>query len=189
MKIYTKSGDAGETSLYGGQRVSKADPRVEAYGTVDETNALLGVARASGAPEDVDALLEQIQNELFVVGGELACPPERVATLGLPLIDEPQTQNLEQAIDRFEAELEPLRSFVLPAGSSTSSALHHARAVCRRAERLVVELAHSSEVRPALIVYLNRLSDLLFVMARYANHRAKVPDVLWAPRKRSAEGA
>jgi cob(I)alamin adenosyltransferase len=184
MKIYTKSGDAGQTSLYGGQRVSKADARVEAYGTVDETNALLGVVRSTGAPPGIDALLEQIQNDLFVVGGELACPPERVATLGMPLIDEPRALSLEQAIDRFEAELEPLRSFVLPGGSVTSSALHHARAVCRRAERLVVLLAQSSEVRPELIVYLNRLSDLLFVMARYANHVAQVADVPWAPRKR-----
>lgn len=183
MKIYTKTGDAGETSLYGGQRVSKADARVEAYGTVDETNAALGVVRAHGVARDVDALLEQIQNDLFVVGGELACPPERVATLGMPLIDAPRIEALEQAIDRYEAELEPLKSFVLPAGSIASSSLHLARAVCRRAERLVVELAASS-VRTPVIVYLNRLSDLLFVLARHANHTASVPDVLWAPRKK-----
>jgi cob(I)alamin adenosyltransferase len=184
MKIYTKTGDAGETSLYGGQRVSKADARVDAYGTVDETNALLGVVRASGATSDVDVLLEQIQNDLFVVGGELACPSERVATLGMPLIDAPQIEALERAIDRYEAELEPLKSFVLPAGSATSSGLHHARAVCRRAERLVVALASQSPLRAQLIVYLNRLSDLLFVLARHANHAASVPDVLWAPRKK-----
>jgi cob(I)alamin adenosyltransferase len=184
MKIYTKTGDAGETSLYGGQRVSKADARVEAYGTVDETNALLGVVRASGAVPDVDALLEQIQNELFVVGGELACPPERVATLGMPLIDAPRIEALEQAIDRYEAELAPLKSFVLPGGSVTASGLHHARAVCRRAERLVVAIASENPVRAELVVYLNRLSDLLFVLARYANHVAHLPDVPWAPRKK-----
>jgi cob(I)alamin adenosyltransferase len=184
MKIYTKTGDAGETSLYGGQRVSKADARVEAYGTVDETNAALGVARAHGVVRDVDALLEQIQNDLFVVGGELACPPERVATLGMALIDSTQIEALEQAIDRYEAELQPLRSFVLPGGSIAASALHLARAVCRRAERLVVTLSGASSVRNELVVYLNRLSDLLFVLARHANKAAFVTDVAWAPRKR-----
>lgn len=184
MKIYTKTGDTGETSLYGGQRVSKADLRVDVYGTIDEANALLGVARASGAPADVDALLVQIQSELFVLGSELACPPERVGTLRLSLLGAAEVERLEAAIDRFEAELRPLRSFVLPAGSPASAALHHARAVCRRAERLLVALARdpASSVRDVPVVYLNRLSDLLFVMARLANARAGVPDVLWAPR-------
>lgn len=184
MKIYTKTGDAGETSLYGGQRVSKADARVDAYGTVDETNAALGVVRAHGVTSDVDALLEQIQNDLFVVGGELACPPERVSTLGMPLIDEQRIEALERAIDHYEAELEPLRNFVLPAGSVASSTLHLARSVSRRAERLVVQVASTSAVRAPVITYLNRLSDLLFVLARHANKVAGVPDAPWAPRKK-----
>jgi cob(I)alamin adenosyltransferase len=184
MKIYTKTGDAGETSLYGGQRVSKADARVDAYGTVDETNAAIGVVRAHGVTGDVDALHEQIQNDLFVVGGELACPPERVATLGMALIDAARIEALEQAIDRYEAELQPLRNFVLPAGSVAASALHLARAVCRRAERLVVGLSSASALRTELVVYLNRLSDLLFVLARHANKAALVTDVPWAPRRK-----
>jgi cob(I)alamin adenosyltransferase len=183
MKIYTKAGDGGHTSLFGGQRVSKADALVDAYGTLDETNALLGVARASGVPPELDELLEGIQNELFVAGAEIACPAERRATLKLPLVGSAETERFEAAIDRLEERLEPLRSFVLPAGSAGASALHHARAVCRRAERLVVAVAAEAQLRPELIAYLNRLSDLLFVMARVANVSAGISDVLWAPRK------
>jgi cob(I)alamin adenosyltransferase len=178
MRIYTRTGDTGETGLIGGQRVPKDDPRVEAYGTVDELNAVLGVARGylRDQPE-LDALLERIQNELFDIGAELASPPERAAQF--QTIEERHITAMEEAIDRFEEELSPLRQFILPGGTQAAAYLHLARTVCRRAERQVVRLSHSSTVNAAIIKYLNRLSDLLFVMARVANHRAGVEDVKW----------
>jgi cob(I)alamin adenosyltransferase len=182
MKIYTKTGDDGETGLFGGERVKKNDPQVDAYGSVDETNALLGVARAAGLSASLDALLERIQAQLFVLGAELATPASHRPRLKLPLLDNSDVQQLEQAIDRLEADLPALQTFVLPAGSPGAAALHHARTVCRRAERAVVGVQGSAELRPELIVYLNRLSDLLFVMARHQNQSAGVPDVAWAPR-------
>lgn len=182
MKIYTRTGDDGRTGLFGGARVLKDDARVEAYGSVDETNACIGVARAAGASPEVDAALEQIQAQLFVLGAELATPSDHRDRLRLPLLDAAQVAALEQHIDQLEAGLPSLTSFVLPAGSAAASALHHARTVCRRAERRVVAVQSSAEVRSELVVYLNRLSDLLFVMARHENHRAGVADVVWAPR-------
>ncbi|MCS7208627.1 MAG: cob(I)yrinic acid a,c-diamide adenosyltransferase [Fimbriimonadales bacterium] len=178
MRIYTRTGDTGETGLIGGQRVPKDDPRVEAYGSVDELNAALGVARCylSDLP-DLDALLERFQNELFDIGAELASPPERAAQF--QSIEEQHITAIEEAIDRLETELEPLRQFILPGGSPASAYLHLARTVCRRAERQVVRLSHSSTVNAAIIKYLNRLSDLLFVMARVANRRVGVDDVKW----------
>jgi cob(I)alamin adenosyltransferase len=182
MKIYTKTGDDGETSLFGGERVKKSDARVDAYGCVDETNALLGVARSAGTSAALDASLERIQSQLFVLGAELATPLGHRTRLGLPPIDASQIAELEAEIDRLEADLPPLRSFVLPAGSAAASALHHARTVCRRAERGVVAVQEEAQLRSELIIYLNRLSDLLFVMARHANLTAGVPDVAWNPR-------
>ena len=182
MKIYTKTGDDGRTGLFGGERVLKNDARVDAYGSIDETNALLGVARAAGLSATLDAALERIQAQLFVLGAELATPASHRPRLKLPLVSAADTEQLEGEIDRLEADLPPLTSFVLPAGSPGAAALHHARTVCRRAERSVVGIRESAEIRAELIIYLNRLSDLLFVMARHQNQSAGVADVAWAPR-------
>ncbi len=189
MKIYTKAGDAGETGLYGGARVPKDDARVEAYGTVDELNCALGVVRAAlKGDEDYALLLACLQSELFDLGAELATPPARLdTTLGqrVPLVTDQRVAALEREIDRLETALEPLKTFILPGGTPAAAALHVARAVCRRAERRAVTLAHSDAgtVRPEALRYLNRLSDLLFVLARYANHGAGVPDVPWHPHE------
>ncbi|MEY4546837.1 MAG: hypothetical protein RL685_3032 [Pseudomonadota bacterium] len=182
MKIYTKTGDDGGTGLFGGERVRKDDARVDAYGSVDETNALLGVARAARLSGTLDSILTRIQAELFVLGAELATPASHRPRLKMALLDGSHVTQLEGEIDRLEAELPPLTSFVLPGGSPGSSALHHARTVCRRAERAVVGVQQSAELRSELIVYLNRLSDLLFVMARHQNQSDGVADVPWAPR-------
>jgi len=178
MKIYTKTGDAGETGLFAGARVSKDHERIEAYGTVDELNACLGVARAAGPPAEIDQCLEPIQHALFAIGAELATPnPEQH---GLRWADEQASETLELAIDRFEAGLPPLRQFILPAGTSAAAALHQARAVCRRAERRVVTLRRTdASVSLDVIIYLNRLGDLLFVLARAANALAGFADHPW----------
>ncbi|MEN3001352.1 MAG: cob(I)yrinic acid a,c-diamide adenosyltransferase [Armatimonadota bacterium] len=180
MRIYTRTGDTGETGLIGGQRVPKDDVRVEAYGTVDELNAALGLARCFIEHDDLNALLERIQSQLFDMGAELASPPERAAQFAA--LGEAEVEALERAIDQLEAELEPLRQFILPGGTPAASALHLARTICRRAERRVVTLSRHSTVSGVIIKYLNRLGDLLFVMARVANHRAGVPDVRWTRR-------
>lgn len=182
MKIYTRTGDDGETGLWGGLRVPKDAPRVQAYGTVDECNAAIGVARAAGVDAELDALLARVQNDLFVVGADLATPGEAA---NIPRISEDAVQALEQAIDEMEAQLEPLRQFILPGGAPSAAYLHLARTICRRAERWVVTLSRSEPVNPQITVYLNRLSDLLFVAARRANASAGVPDVPWeSPRMR-----
>lgn len=183
MKIYTKTGDTGETGLFGGARVSKADPRVEAYGDVDELNAQLGVARAGGLEADLDELLAVVQAKLFDVGAELATAPGSKAS-AMPHVKEADVVVLEQAIDRFEEELEPLKVFILPGGSPAAAQLHVGRTVARRAERRVVALAAQTEVRLTIVHYLNRLSDLLFVLARVANRRAGVADVPWTSETR-----
>jgi cob(I)alamin adenosyltransferase len=185
MKIYTKTGDAGETGLFGGERVSKDHARVEAYGAIDELNAIVGLCRAEGLSEDVDALAATIQSQLFDVGGELATVPEKKDKVTIPLVDEADVKVLEEAIDRAESELEPLKTFILPGGSKVASHLHHARTVCRRAERRVVTMHTQAEVRSEVLRYLNRLSDLLFTWARLENRRANVPDVPWAGRERA----
>ncbi len=183
-RIYTRTGDGGSTRLATGAPVSKASLRVEAYGGVDETNAFLGVARqhTAGDPE-LDAMLERIQNDLFDLGADLATPEQHEKPAWEPLrIVESQVERLEHEIDRLNGELSPLTSFVLPAGSPASAALHVARTVCRRAERAVVQLSETDgEVvgQPAL-KYINRLSDLLFVAARWANDKGAA-DVLWKP--------
>ena len=179
MKIYTKTGDSGETSLFDKTRVSKADARVDAYGEVDELNACLGAARAAGVDDEIAGLIEWLQKDLFAVGARLADPSSRIAPrVEKAAIGEAAVQRLEQAIDRLEETLPPLRRFILPGGSSSGALLHLARTVCRRAERRVIALG-ATAVEPVLIVYLNRLSDLLFVMARAVNHRAGVPETEW----------
>lgn len=179
MKIYTKTGDQGDTGLFGGPRVSKDSLRIETFGTVDELNSVLGVARAEGLSADIDLLVGRIQSELFSLGAELATPDP--AAHGTALIGPPQVAALEEAIDRFELRLEPLRQFILPGGIRAAAQLHLARTVCRRAERRLVSLARQSAepIGPELIVYLNRLGDLLFVLARAENAAAGRPDVVW----------
>ena len=181
MKLYTKVGDDGLTALYGGARVSKDDPRVCAYGEVDEANAAIGMAMAAGTDEETAAALRCIQSDLFVLGGELASPSGKSSGVS---IDEHKITRLEHWIDEASAEVPPLQQFVLPGGTATAAALHLARTICRRAERAVVCLARQQDVSAMNIIYMNRLSDLLFVLARRANHRAGVADVPWvAPRK------
>ena len=187
MKIYTRTGDDGTTGLFGGTRVRKDDARVEAYGTVDETSAAIGVARAIGAHATMDALLGQLQDDLFTLGAELACVPGKEENLRMRLLDEADGQRLEAAIDEAEDGLPPLTSFVLSGGTPTAAALHLARTVARRAERRTLEAARHTPVRPAVIIYLNRLSDLLFTLARRANHLNGVNDVPWKPRTGPAD--
>ena len=179
MRIYTKTGDTGETGLFDGTRVSKADPRVEAYGEVDELNAWLGLIRAALSSPDLDAILTAIQRDLFALGAMLADPKHRIAArVEKAAIDAADVTRLERAIDTLEAELPPLRRFILPGGSAPGSMLHLARTVCRRAERRAVALG-ATAVDGVAITYINRLSDLLFVMARAVNARAGVSETEW----------
>jgi cob(I)alamin adenosyltransferase len=178
-RIYTRAGDAGETSLGDGSRVPKTNPRIEAYGTVDELNAAIGLALARGVPEEFRPWLERVQNDLFDVGADLSVPledeRERLR------VTETQVERLEELCDLVNERLEPLKSFVLPGGSEAGAALHVARTVCRRAERRAVALAADSSVNPAALAYLNRLSDLLFILARAANAAAGGAEPLWKP--------
>ena len=178
MKIYTRTGDTGETSLFGGTRVGKDDPRVAAYGDVDELNAHLGLARASNADPELDAEIVKLQRDLFALGAQLADPTATVgAKISKAIVRDGDVDRLEQVIDRFEAELPPLTNFILAGGSPCGAALHVARAVCRRAERRMVALEPA--VDPVLLRYINRLSDLLFVLARAANRRAGAAETTW----------
>jgi cob(I)alamin adenosyltransferase len=181
IKIYTKTGDQGETGLFGGGRVPKDHPRTTAYGDIDELNSTLGIVRATPPVDFHDGLLESIQRDLFSIGGHLATPdPAKVATaLEKADLSLDRVALFERAIDDADQELPPLRSFVLPAGTPKAAALHLARTVCRRAERSVVSLAHESDVPLLFLAYLNRLSDLLFTLARLANHRAGTGDITW----------
>ena len=185
MKIYTKTGDAGTTGLFGGARVSKASERVASYGEIDELNSVIGLARAHGLESRKNNWLARIQSELFDLGAELSTVQEKQSSVAHFLLVEDDIAKLEAAIDELEAELSPLKSFVLPGGSATASALHLARTVCRRAERSLVALAASEPVRPEVLRYVNRLSDLLFVMARSANKDAARTDVPWTGRDRN----
>jgi cob(I)alamin adenosyltransferase len=181
-RIYTRTGDAGATRLASGAPVSKADPRVEAYGQIDEANAAIGVVRLQTAGDTrLDAILARIQNDLFDLGADLATPPAKneAETPRLRILDS-QVERLEAEIDEINERLEPLESFVLPGGSAAAAALHVARTVCRRAERACVALAGAEPVSPAALKYVNRLSDLLFVAARHANDQGR-GDVLWEP--------
>jgi cob(I)alamin adenosyltransferase len=178
MKVYTKTGDQGQTGLFGGQRVSKNAVRVHTYGNVDEVNALLGVVRAHGVDASLDESLSRVQDELFVLGSDLATPGE---SSHIPRVQHSYIEQLEKEIDQFETELEPLRQFILPGGTPAAAYLHLARTVCRRAERSVVMLteADSAAINAEVLPYLNRLSDWLFVVGRVVNARAGVQDVPW----------
>lgn len=188
MKIYTKSGDKGETSLFRGGRVRKDSLRVNSYGEIDELNSWIGWVRAQGPCQDVDVVLSRIQNDLFVVGSDLATPygedEENSRIIRLP---DGAEVFMEEAIDKMEAQLEPLKNFILPGGSEMSAALHFARTIARRAERSIVAILNSGntvntkeeKVNPAILKYINRLSDLLFVMARYENKIAGTSDIEW----------
>ncbi|MBH24272.1 MAG: ATP:cob(I)alamin adenosyltransferase [Myxococcales bacterium] len=183
MKVYTRTGDDGTTGLFGGGRVSKSHLRVQAYGTVDELNSVLGVARACHKDDEMERILDQLQHDLFVVGADMATPLR-------PGGDKPHVQRvqpeaaeaLEGIIDRCDDDLEELRNFILPGGTMQAAQLHLARTVCRRAERLAVALSQSEPINEEAVVYLNRLSDLLFVLGRWANARAGEPEVIWNPR-------
>jgi cob(I)alamin adenosyltransferase len=184
-RVYTRTGDGGETSLIGGERASKASLRIECYGTVDEVNATLGLVKValddSAARAELDSILTRVQNELFNLGAELATPdPERLARM--PHIAERHVEALEADIDRLNDGLPDLTSFVLPGGGAVSAHCHLARTVCRRAERLAVELAATESIRNETVRYLNRLSDALFVFGRYAAHTDKCPEPLWDSR-------
>ena len=183
MKIYTRRGDRGETDLLGGGRVGKDDRRVEAYGEVDELNACLGAAAAASPQPDLRDLVRRIQATLFSLGAYLASPDDaRRERAAIPGVCEGDVEELEKRIDALESELEPLRRFILPGGSAAAAAFHVARTVCRRAERRAVELHRAEPLSPVALRYLNRLSDLLFVLARVENRRAGVPDIEWEGR-------
>jgi cob(I)alamin adenosyltransferase len=181
-KVYTRTGDDGTTGLGGGQRVGKDTLRIEAYGTVDELNSVLGVALASGLNADVAGPLGAIQNELFHLGSDLCILEEDKAKTPVPRIEERHVVALETLMDRLSEQLPPLENFILPGGTAGSAHLHVARTVCRRAERLVVALSRTEAVGAWTVRYLNRLSDALFVMARHENNRRGAPDVLWNSR-------
>jgi cob(I)alamin adenosyltransferase len=179
VKIYTRTGDAGETALFDGTRVPKTDPRVAAYGDVDELNAVLGVARAARLVPDLDDLVVRVQRDLHAIGARLADPEHRIAArVGKAQLTAADVDRLEQWIDRYESELPPLRHFILAGGSPAGAALHVARTVCRRVERVVVGLGPEA-TDAVVLTYLNRLSDLLFVLARLVNHRDGVPETAW----------
>lgn len=183
MKIYTKRGDRGETDLLGGGRVGKDDRRVETYGEVDELNASLGAAAAASPHADLRDFVRSIQATLFSLGAYLASPDEaRRERAAISGVGEDDVEALEKQIDALEGELEPLRRFILPGGSAAAAGFHVARTVCRRAERRAVELDRAEPLSPVALRYLNRLSDLLFVIARVENRRAGVPDIEWAGR-------
>ncbi len=181
MKIYTRTGDRGETGLFGGGRSPKSSLRVEAYGAVDELNAFLGLAVAVLDGKGPAERLRAIQHDLFAIGSRLSAPPEREGRRrpSLPDVPESRIGQMEEWMDGADADLEPLRAFVLPGGSRAAAHLHVCRTVCRRAERAVVRLAREEEVDDGILAYLNRLSDLLFVLARLENRRAGLPDVPW----------
>lgn len=182
-RIYTRTGDDGTTSLFGGERVGKGNARIDAYGTVDEANSIVGLARAhlEGEPgeDELDPVLGALQEDLFVVGADLATPMD--AKPVVERIDESHVEALEERIDRFEDDLPELKRFILPGGTSAGASLHSARTVCRRAERRSVEAKTSTPINEQVIIYLNRLSDLLFVLARWANRQAGVREDTWAP--------
>ena len=182
MKIYTKKRDRGETSLFGGKRVAKDALRIDAYGSVDELNSVLGVVRSLQPSRDLDVLLERLQNDLFVLGADLATPTTKTEK-NVQRLEGQHVAHLERQIDTLEAALTPLKSFILQGGSRVAAQLHVARTVCRRAERLVVRLSTKERIGDTPVKYLNRLSDLLFVLARYANKVDVTPETLWKPAK------
>ena len=189
MKIYTKTGDAGETALYGGTRVSKASARVESYGTIDELNSFIGAAKCEIEDQNILNQLKKIQFDLFTVGSESATPTDKLtlangkSRLAL-IISDVEIEELENWMDAFEANLQPLQYFILPGGGRAATSLHICRTICRRAERSLVFLNEAEPVRPELIKYLNRLSDYLFVLARYVSHLNNEEEEYWNPNNR-----
>ena len=186
MKIYTKTGDSGKTSLFTGKRVSKASLRVQTYGTVDELNAWLGLLVSTVEEKDIRGLMTTIQNELFDLGADLATPKTQAKGKrhwAVPRISKSQVKQLEKLIDQYQSELPSLKHFILPGGAIPSCYIHITRGVCRRAERWVTQLMEKEEVNPQVLIYLNRLSDLLFVLARVVNHRQKITEPIWISKK------
>ena len=181
MKIYTKQGDQGQTALIGGDRVSKHSIRIETYGTVDELNSILGVAIANEHQQFTGDVINEVQHQLFILGADLATPFHSDARIDR--ISEQEVQYLEQKIDFMEESLPPLKNFILPSGSMTGATLHHARTVCRRAERLAVVCSNQEKINDMVLQYLNRLSDFLFVLARYENHQNGCLENPWIPKK------
>jgi len=180
VKIYTKSGDKGETSLFGGERVSKKSDRIEAYGTVDELNSFIGLAISEAYDSDVKKLLLKIQNHLFIVGSDLATPKtDKTKKLKIQRVSPKFYKDIEKAIDNFDSKLDSLKNFILPGGSKSSALLHICRTVTRRAERRVVALNNTVKVGSNIIIFLNRLSDLFFVLARYENKVSGIADTKW----------
>ncbi|MFZ9386267.1 MAG: cob(I)yrinic acid a,c-diamide adenosyltransferase [Chitinophagaceae bacterium] len=183
VKIYTKTGDKGTTSLIGGTKVPKSHRRIEAYGTVDELNAFIGLCRDHLLADQIPQVLREVQDRLFTIGSALACDPEKEPRLKIPDLTETDTLLLETEIDKMNETLPPMKSFILPGGHVTVSTLHVARCVCRRAERCIVRLQKKNEeIEPLIIRYLNRLSDYLFVLGRYAAHHLHAEEIPWKPR-------
>lgn len=183
MKIYTKTGDEGKTSLIGGTRILKSEPRIECYGTVDELNSFVGVAYDHCTDDHSKLILKEIQDRLFTIGSELACDPEKNIKMKLPDLHESDIQLLEKEMDAMDAELPVMKNFILPAGMPAVSFLHVARSICRRAERRCIELQqHDGKVDPLIIKYLNRLSDYFFVLARYTGMKNNAPEIIWKAR-------
>lgn len=182
MKIYTKTGDEGKTSLIGGTRVFKSDLRIEAYGTIDELNSYLGVVASQYEDEAANTFIKEIQDRLFTIGSELACDPEKKIKMALPDLHNADIEALEKQIDEMDSALPVMKHFILPGGSQVVSFIHVARCVCRRAERNCIELQQHSSVDPLIIKYLNRLSDYLFVLARFKAMQNKEEEIIWLPR-------
>lgn len=183
FKIYTKTGDKGKTSLIGGTKVEKSHIRIEAYGTVDELNSHVGFSHDQISDEHNRTILIEVQDRLFTIGSALACDPEKEPKLKIPDLKETDIQLLENEIDRMTDQIPPMTAFILPVGHTTVSALHIARCVCRRAERCCVRMQQEGlEVTPLIIIYLNRLSDYLFVLSRYMGHLLRVEEIKWKPR-------
>lgn len=183
MKIYTKTGDAGKTSLIGGTKVLKSDLRIEAYGTVDELNSYIGLVSDFSNDDHAKEILKEIQDRLFTIGSELACDPDKKTKMALPDLHESDVQLLEKEIDKMDEELPVMKNFILPGGLSAVSFIHIARCVCRRAERCCVRLKEDDETEDGLIIkYLNRLSDYLFTLARYTSLKNNAPEIIWKAR-------
>ena len=183
MKIYTKTGDKGTTSLIGGTKVSKAHLRIEAYGTVDELNSYIGLCKDLLTDKNSNTVLQEVQDRLFTIGSALACDPEKETKMKIPDLKEEDILLLEKEIDKMNETLPPMKSFILPGGHPTVSHIHISRCICRRAERCCVRLeTEQNEVEPNIIKYLNRLSDYLFVLARYAGHLLNIAELPWKPR-------
>ena len=182
MKIYTRKGDRGETALFGGKRIGKDSPRINAYGHVDELNSILGIVRSLKPRRDVDNIIQDLQGDLFVLGADLSTPRQN-RQAKVPRIHQSNITALERTIDLLEHRLSPLRSFILPGGTELAAQLHFARTVCRKAERSIVHLSKKEAIGEEIPSYVNRLSDLLFVLARYANRTSRRKEILWHSRR------